>query len=139
MEPNTNRPINDANEISRWNYFQKCIHGFKSQPANEMHASTRVEITDGSTEDVTSTKQRLSKRQRDSGSADGAAASNRSERENGVVIKHFTTNRILLKHQKFYLDRDFCLFIIPVMTIDEVKDWNGSSYTGMGSATPQLF
>ena len=131
METDTNRPINDANEIL-WNYFQKCIHGFKPRPANEMNASNRVESsTDGITEDGTSTKQRLAKRQRDSGSADGTAASNSSKRKSGVGIKHFRTNRIRLKCQKNYLDRYFCLFIVPVMTMDEVKDWNGSNYTAI--------
>ena len=55
----------------------------------------------------------------------------RKRRANGEGIKHFRTNRIQLRDQKYYLGKQYCLLIIPVLNIDEVKNWNGSGYSAI--------
>jgi hypothetical protein len=45
-----------------------------------------------------------------------------------VGIKHFSTNRIILKEQGIYLDAKPCVLIIPVLTPAEVVTWNGRGY-----------
>ena len=46
----------------------------------------------------------------------------------GVGIRHFLTNRIRIAHQQVYMDKWHCVFVIPVLTVEQVRKWNGSSY-----------
>jgi hypothetical protein len=54
-----------------------------------------------------------------------------SRRADGVGIKHFPSNRIGLKDQKLYLDNYHCLLIIPIMSVDQVKNWSGTAYSAI--------
>jgi hypothetical protein len=45
-----------------------------------------------------------------------------------VGVKHFPTNRIRLTQQKDFLDKNPCVFIIPIMSMRQVKRWNGEGY-----------
>jgi hypothetical protein len=47
---------------------------------------------------------------------------------NYVGIKHFRCNRIRLSGQKTYFDDNPCVFIIPILTVQQVKKWNGEGY-----------
>ena len=50
--------------------------------------------------------------------------------EAGVGIKHFPTNRIRVSGQA-NLERWFCFLIIPILSVDEVKNWNGTGYSAI--------
>jgi hypothetical protein len=52
----------------------------------------------------------------------------KKKREDDVGIKHFRSNRICLLGQKDIFDTDPCLLIVPIMTVQQVKDWNGEGY-----------
>jgi hypothetical protein len=56
---------------------------------------------------------------------------NGSRKIKNFGIKHFPTNRILLKGQKTYFDNSPCVMIIPAMGIDEVNRWNGEDYSAI--------
>jgi hypothetical protein len=43
-------------------------------------------------------------------------------------IKHFRTNRIRLDCQETYLDKYPCVIIVPMLTLEGVKFWNGEPY-----------
>jgi hypothetical protein len=63
----------------------------------------------------------------DNGTAPNATA--RSTRK--VIrtgIKHFVPNRIRLANQAPFLDNAPCVLIVPVLTLTEVKRWNGEEY-----------
>jgi hypothetical protein len=45
-----------------------------------------------------------------------------------VGIKHFPTNRIRLVSQEIYLDKFPCVIIVPIMTLEEVRNWQGERY-----------
>jgi hypothetical protein len=46
-------------------------------------------------------------------------------------IKHSVTNLIRLAGQATYFDKNPCVLIVPVLTLDEVRRWNGQSYTAI--------
>jgi hypothetical protein len=48
-----------------------------------------------------------------------------------VGIKHFRTNRIRLENQANYLDTDPCVVIVPILSDDEVANWNGAGYSAI--------
>ena len=48
-----------------------------------------------------------------------------------VGIKHFPTNRIRLISQGTYLDTYPCVIIVPIMTLKEVKEWQGKGYSAI--------
>jgi hypothetical protein len=50
------------------------------------------------------------------------------KREDDVGIKHFRSNRISLLGQTDIFDTHPCLLIVPIMTVKQVKDWNGEGY-----------
>jgi len=58
-----------------------------------------------------------------------------SREENGrhphTGIKHFVANKIRLERQDKYLDGAPCVLIVPVMTSDEMKNWNGEGYNAV--------
>jgi hypothetical protein len=58
----------------------------------------------------------------------GCREEGKTNRMSGTGLKHFTSNKIRLPKQKEYFDTDPCMFIIPVMTLEEVKTWNGGKY-----------
>jgi hypothetical protein len=58
-------------------------------------------------------------------------SSTSSKRQAGVGIKHFYTNRIHLRSQKEYLDNGHCVFIVPIMSHQDVKNWKGSGYSAI--------
>jgi hypothetical protein len=49
----------------------------------------------------------------------------------GTGLKHFATNRIRLPWQAQFFDGKPCIFIIPVMTLDAVLNWNGGPYSAI--------
>ena len=104
VNPTSNNQT-DTTELAQWNILQKCIHGFG---------------------EILSRKRKI-----DSPSNDDSAQQKQGNRKDGVGIKHFFTNRILLENQKQCFDDLYCLFIIPIMTIEQVKNWNGSSYSAI--------
>jgi hypothetical protein len=48
-----------------------------------------------------------------------------------VGIKHFPTNRIRLVAQKEYFDNSPCIIIVPILSVDEVKNWKGEAYDAL--------
>jgi hypothetical protein len=51
-------------------------------------------------------------------------------------LKHSVCNKIRLGGQATFYDRHPCIMIVPVMTLDEVKDWNGGPYDALVMAGP---
>jgi hypothetical protein len=45
-----------------------------------------------------------------------------------VGIKHFPTNRIRLLCQADFLDRSPCVIIVPILTVEQVRKWDGDAY-----------
>jgi hypothetical protein len=43
-------------------------------------------------------------------------------------IKHFVTNKARIPGHKIYMDNNPCLLIVPIMTTEEVRDWDGGGY-----------
>jgi hypothetical protein len=43
-------------------------------------------------------------------------------------LKHFVCNKIRLNNQKAHIDQNPHLLIMPVMTLSEMKEWNGTGY-----------
>ena len=54
-----------------------------------------------------------------------------AQRQKGVGIKHFPTNCIRLRDHKLYCDKWPCVLIVPIMRIDDVKQWNGTGYNAI--------
>jgi hypothetical protein len=51
-------------------------------------------------------------------------------------LKHSVFNKLRLNGQGELYDRKPCIMIVPVMTLDEVKGWNGLSYDALVMAGP---
>jgi hypothetical protein len=43
-------------------------------------------------------------------------------------VKHFPTNKIRLSLQQFYFDETPCVIIVPIMSLQQVLDWDGAGY-----------
>jgi hypothetical protein len=46
----------------------------------------------------------------------------------GTGIKHMPVNKIYLPGLTKYFDQNPCVLIVPVMTVDEMKNWDGKGY-----------
>jgi hypothetical protein len=57
----------------------------------------------------------------------GYSKHNRSRTEH-TGIKHMVTNKVRIAGQRQYMDNNPCLLIVPILTTQEVKDWDGSGY-----------
>jgi hypothetical protein len=55
----------------------------------------------------------------------------RPARMNHVGIKHFATNRIIMRQHKSFYEKEPCLLIIPIMTNEEVTNWDGRGYSAI--------
>jgi hypothetical protein len=58
----------------------------------------------------------------------GTKEAKNSNRINGTGLKHSPCNKIRLDVQGEVFDRNPCLLIVPIMTLDQMKDWNGLGY-----------
>jgi hypothetical protein len=54
--------------------------------------------------------------------------STETKRKTGSGIKHFLSNRIVLRHQGPMYDKNPRILIIPILTADQAKTWNGGDY-----------
>jgi hypothetical protein len=45
-----------------------------------------------------------------------------------IGIKHMVTNRMRLRCNAEFLDRNPCLVMVPILTLDQIKNWNGTQY-----------
>jgi hypothetical protein len=59
------------------------------------------------------------------------SGSSGSKREDHVGIKHFPSNRIMLRQQRSYYDDNPSLLIIPIMTNEEVTKWDKTGYSAI--------
>jgi hypothetical protein len=48
-------------------------------------------------------------------------------------VKHFVTNKARIVGQYEFMDKNPCLLIIPILTVDQVKSWNGGAYDAIVS------
>lgn len=51
-------------------------------------------------------------------------------------LKHFPCNRILLRSQSFFDGDNAGLLIVPILSLDEVKNWNGEGYQAIFMIAP---
>jgi hypothetical protein len=51
-----------------------------------------------------------------------------TRRTDHTGLKHFVCNKIRLNNQKAHYDQNPHLLIMPVMTLSEMKEWNGTGY-----------
>ena len=134
------------NNEARWVVFQKCIHGFALQKKAEN--TPPPEVFDSS-KNITSTsavgkaivdenkvivddnhkvesvaKETAKNSLSESGDANTKPPAKKTKREAGVGIKHFKFNRIRLFSHQLYLDTYHCLVIVPILTVDGVKNWH---------------
>ena len=122
-----------------WLYMQKCIHGFSKR----RQATTQSDKSTGSSRSSRKRKKTASKNQgciqgtgsvetntRSSNNSKGAGSANeqRNYKVPRVGIKHFPSNRILLRSQLENFDQDHCVLILPIMSVDKVKDWKWMGY-----------
>jgi hypothetical protein len=49
-------------------------------------------------------------------------------KQDNVGIKHFPTNQIRLQQYQAYFDEKPCVLIIPIMNVEQMRDWNGEAY-----------
>jgi len=66
--------------------------------------------------------------QSQAGSRRGKRQKTRPRRETSTGIKHLPLNKICLMQQAKFYDTRPCVLVIPVMTLQEAKDWNGHEY-----------
>ena len=106
----------DLEDETRWNFLQKCIHGFKLDPAAVNKSSLAIE---GNINDKADNESQATE----------TGKQNRETSNTGTVgIPYFLTNQIRIKDREFQLSMRHCLFIVPILTVEQVKKWNGSSY-----------
>jgi hypothetical protein len=55
----------------------------------------------------------------------------RGKRKAHIGIKHSVSNKIRLSGQAEFFDEKPCVFIIPIMDLDEAKLWNGEGYSAL--------
>jgi hypothetical protein len=111
--------VDNKAERSRWNYLQRCIHGF--QPSTKLNNDGSVAVNQD--DDINHETQSVSSAQPSENQLTTS-----SKRQNYVGIKNLRTNQIYLAHSKAYLNDCHCVFIVPIMSHEEVKNWNGSGY-----------
>jgi hypothetical protein len=58
-------------------------------------------------------------------------SSSNNNRTPHTGIKHFVANKIRLRSQATYFDLHPCVLIIPVLTLNQVKGWNGEGYSAV--------
>ena len=51
-----------------------------------------------------------------------------SQRATGTGLKHMICNKIRLSGQYTYFDRNPCLIIVPVLSLQQAKEWKGEGY-----------
>jgi hypothetical protein len=56
----------------------------------------------------------------------GATPATSKEKHTG--LKHFVSNRVRLSGQYYFFDQSPNVFIIPVMSVEEMREWNGTGY-----------
>jgi hypothetical protein len=54
-------------------------------------------------------------------------------------LKHSVFNKLRLRGQGFDYDSNPCIMIVPVMTLNEVKAWDGAGYNALVMAGPREF
>jgi hypothetical protein len=111
-----------------WNVVQKCIHGFLKS-SEDIKGVQGIRVV----KKVMDVFKKLRNRKGNTNTAIEQGIVFR--RVQNVGIKHFPTNRIYLANQ-VYLDTDPCLLIIPILTAEEVINWNGCSYSAIVLAGP---
>ena len=125
----------------RWTYMQKGIHGVSKSNANANHSDIssvssnkrKMESPNQAcNQDSDETIARSSKTREGVGSANRRGGDKTNTRQGNKIpkvgIKHFSSNRILLRDQEEYFDQNYCVLIIPNMKVDEVMNWSGDGY-----------
>ena len=117
--------LNTGNNNLSWTFLQKCIHGSLQ---NETKGFVRRVLSAFTKRSSTRSRNDLKKK-----SVQRKNSSSRSDRSSQsrialVGIKHFSTNRIRLVDQKTYFDDYPCVIIVPILSVEEVRSWNGGGY-----------
>jgi hypothetical protein len=113
-------PINASmySDVARWVFavedsqdsvadmkiVQKLIHGAKRDPKKRKQAAKYRSAKD---------------------------AKERNKRLDCTGLKHMASNKIRLRNQAEFFDQKPCLLIVPVLTVDEMKAWNGEGYNAV--------
>jgi len=63
--------------------------------------------------------------------ADADTDDTKNKRETSTGIKHLPQNKICLMSQAIYYDQRLCIFVIPTMTLEEAKNWDGCDYNAI--------
>ena len=128
--------VHVRNNKSRWVVVQKCLHGFALQkkagtPSLEEFDSTNYVASTSSVGKANVDDNKAIVDGNDEEESDAEPPAKKLKRENGVGIKHFKSNRIRLYTQQLYLDTYHCLLIVPILTVDDGKNWHGSGYSAI--------
>jgi hypothetical protein len=58
----------------------------------------------------------------------GVNDNRKGKRINGTGLKHFAYNKICVRGQSTYFDGKPCLLIVPILNLNNAKEWNGKGY-----------
>jgi len=83
-----------------WSALEKAIHGAAAVDAGEERHGRQVNAID----------------------------KHQGNRKNHSGIKHMVTNKARIPGQTLYFDQNPCLLIVPIMTKEQVREWDGSGY-----------
>jgi hypothetical protein len=61
----------------------------------------------------------------------GSRKKDTTSRTDHTGLKHFVCNKIRLNNQKAHYDQNPHLLIMPVMTLSDMKNWNGTGYNAI--------
>jgi hypothetical protein len=125
-----------------WETTQKAIHGSASAAAAASAITTTTTTTDradgcaaaiGDDEAAAAEEEEEEEEKVGSGAAPSccsapACAATGEQRVPGTGIKHFATNRIRLPGQRYFLEAAPCVLVVPVLSLEQAKDWNGEGY-----------
>jgi hypothetical protein len=105
-----------------WNATQKAIHGARRKGVNN---GTTPETGDDRGTDPNATTTKTTTR-----------SATRYASLPTTGIKHFATNRIRLVGHEYFLDNAPCVLIVPVLSLKQIKCWNGEEYRAIVMVGP---
>jgi hypothetical protein len=117
-----------SNEASwNWDNMQQCIHGTTNYQAMMSAQVQAVVLNINACDD----------RKPSTITIDQQLNEGKSKEKPNLGMKFFPSNQIEFLGKEYYLDKFQGLVIIPILSIEEVKAWNGTSYNAIVLAIDQ--
>ena len=121
--------LHTGNKNLEWAFLQKCIHGTLQDATNETDKGMFRRVFNALTQ-YTGTWGRNDVKRKSTPIKSSTSKSGKASKSNIVLvgIKHFPANRIRLVDHQSYFDRFPCVIIVPIMSVEEARSWNGGAY-----------